>query len=78
MNLTKLISDYESLDRNDFYKILITKFTEYSKGRASALREAPLDKVARLQGELSAIDWVLSRPKDVISEITKEDNTNNA
>lgn len=69
--MNKAISDFEALDNNDFYKLFISKLSEYSRGRALALRDAPLDKVARLQGELSAIDWALSRPKDLISEIIK-------
>jgi hypothetical protein len=71
--MNKILSDYEALDRNDFYKLFMSKLSEYSRGRALALRDAPLDKVARLQGELSAIDWALSRPQDLISKITKEE-----
>jgi hypothetical protein len=63
------------LDRNEFYQLFLKKLTEYSRGRALALRDAPLDKVARLQGELSAIDWALGRPKDLIEELTKGEKT---
>jgi hypothetical protein len=69
--MNKLISDYEALDRNEFWKMFLKKLTEYSRGRALALQDAPLDKVARLQGELGAINWVMSRPKDMIDEIAK-------
>ena len=75
MNIQRLLTDFEQLERNEFYKLLVDKFAEYSRGRAVALRDAPLDKVARIQGELSAIDWALSRPKDIYDSLMKEAQT---
>lgn len=72
---TKLLNDYESLTRNDFWKLYMSKLVEYSKGRALTLRDAPLDKVARIQGELSAIDWAISRPHDIFETLVKEAQT---
>lgn len=74
--MNKILSDFESLERNDFWKLFISKLAEYSRGRALAIRDAPLDKVARLQGELSAIDWAMSRPKELITELMKGEKTN--
>jgi len=73
MNKQRLLTDYEALEGNEFWKHYLEKLGEFSKGRVTMLRDAPLDKVAKIQGELSAIDWVLSRPKDLIEQLTKED-----
>ena len=73
MNKQRLLTDAEQLEHNEFYKLYLDKLGEFSKGRVTMLRDAPLDKVAKIQGELSAIDWVLSRPKDLIEKITKEE-----
>ena len=73
MNKQRLLTDYEALEGNEFWKHYLDKLGEFSKGRVTMLRDAPLDKVAKIQGELSAIDWVLSRPKDLIEQITKEE-----
>lgn len=75
MNIQKLLNDFELLEKNEFYKLYLEKLAEFSRGRALALRDAPLDKVSRLQGELSAIDWALSRPKELIETLTKEAQT---
>ena len=73
MNKQRLLTDYEALEGNEFWKHYLEKLGEFSKGRVTMLRDAPLDKVAKIQGELSAIDWVLSRPKDLIEQLTKEE-----
>jgi len=73
MNKQRLLTDAEQLEHNEFYKLYLEKLGEFSKGRVTMLRDAPLDKVAKIQGELSAIEWVLSRPKDLIEQLTKED-----
>ena len=73
MNKQRLLTDAEQLEHNEFYKLYLEKLGEFSKGRVTMLRDAPLDKVAKIQGELSAIDWVLSRPKDLIEQLTKEE-----
>jgi len=73
MNKQRLLTDYEQLEHNEFWKHYLDKLGEFSKGRVTMLRDAPLDKVAKIQGELSAIDWVLSRPKDLIEKLTKEE-----
>lgn len=73
MNKQRLLTDYEALEGNEFWKHYLDKLGEFSKGRVTMLRDAPLDKVAKIQGELSAIDWVLSRPKDLIEQLTKEE-----
>ena len=73
MNKQRLLTDAEQLEHNEFYKLYLEKLGEFSKGRVTMLRDAPLDKVAKIQGELSAIEWVLSRPKDLIEQLTKEE-----
>jgi hypothetical protein len=77
MNIQRLLNDYEALEQNEFYKLVVEKLVEFSRGRSLALRDAPLDKVARLQGELSAIDWALSRPGEIVKSLTKENETQN-
>jgi len=77
MNLQKLLNDFELVEKNEFYRMLFEKFQEYSDGRALALRDAPLDKVARLQGELSAMDWAISRPEEIVKSLTKENEKPN-
>jgi len=72
MNVQRLLTDYEQLEHNEFWKLYLEKLGEFSKGRATMLRDAPLDKVAKIQGELSAIDWVLSRPTDLVKSLTME------
>ena len=73
MNKQRLLTDASQLENNEFWKHYLEKLGEFSKGRVTMLRDAPLDKVAKIQGELSAIDWVLSRPKDLIEKLTKEE-----
>ena len=72
---SKLIADFEALSRNEFWQLYEKTLNDYANGRALALRDAPLDKVARLQGELGAITWALSRPKDLIDGLTKGEQT---
>lgn len=72
MNKTRILNDFELLEKNEFYKLYLDKLAEFSRGRALALRDAPLDKVSRLQGELSAIDWALSRPGEIVKSLTME------
>ena len=75
MNKQRLLTDYEALEGNEFWKYYLEALGEFSAGRATMLRNEEVDrKVAKIQGELSAINWVLSRPKDLIESLTKGEN----
>jgi hypothetical protein len=75
--MNKILSDYEALENNEFYKRLVGDTVTRLKGLELRLRSVALDGVQDLQGQISSIYWVLDHPKTLIAEITKEANTQN-
>lgn len=72
MEKTKILSDYEALERNEFWKVYIQKLNEYFDGRSTALDSADADSFMKIQGQKDAMKVVLGKPKQIIDEITKE------
>lgn len=72
MNVKRITSDYASLDDNEFWKLFQERVAEYSKYRLNMLKSAPIEKIAHLQGELSAIDWVMSLPASLVATLTEQ------
>jgi hypothetical protein len=69
---SKAISDYERLVDNDFFKLYTAELSRYQDRLYDSLKNYPLDKIAKAQGELMAIEWALNRPKSLFEELTKE------
>lgn len=67
----KLQADFEALESNEAWRLFLKMLKEYAAGRELQLREASIDRVPRIQGELSAMIWALSRPKEIYESLTK-------
>jgi hypothetical protein len=70
--MSRLIDDYQRLEDNEFYRMFIEKIESHRASRQNALESAEIELVPKIQGELLAIKWVLTRPKDMIDSILKE------
>ena len=74
--MNKILSDYEALASNDFWKMYLNALNDFAKNRMNALRTANASEFAGVQGELRAITLALSKPEELIKSLTKENEQN--
>lgn len=68
----KIVSDYERLVENEFFKLYTAELSKYQARLYDSLKNYPLEKIAKVQGELIGVEWALNRPKSLFEELTKE------
>ena len=62
----KLAAEFETIRYTDFWKSYEREIDNIAKGIMVNLKTFPIEKVAHLQGEISAIDRILRLPSNII------------
>ncbi len=73
-------SDYESFTSNPVWKEMVETLTEVKAGLNKDLAEydpiTQTTQLARAQGRLALIDFVMELPEDILREIKENEETN--
>lgn len=71
--MSRLTDDYERLLDNEFWKEFLSRIAIFRKSRVDTIESAEIEMVPKIQGEMSALKWVLNLPKDILDKVLKEE-----
>ena len=71
--MNKVLQGYEDLDRNEFWKEYLHRIDDYRKLQRDTIESADVERVPKIQGELSALKWLKNLPSDIVDKFTKSD-----